>query len=191
MRFVTWNLKYSGWGHSPRRLEYLNSIEWDVLALQEVSRKAWHVFNEGGITEGGFYSLEGFGLEPPGRQPHGTALLARNGFTLDSPELVSGIPKLERALAAKLHGLSEPVTVASWHAPNASGEGRGVKMQGYQGITEWLNKVQGAVILGFDGNHWNPSTSLRPPEVLDSDYPWYPEESFFGTPRSQTARCLS
>jgi endonuclease/exonuclease/phosphatase family metal-dependent hydrolase len=180
MRFATWNLRYSGKAHSLMRLNFLKSIEWDVIALQEVSRTAWKAFVKEGLVESGFYTLEGFGLTPKGKRPYGVALLARNGFTLAEPELVPGLPIAERGLAAKVQGPVTPIAVASWHAPNTAGAGAKVKMQGYQGIIDWLGNVAGPLILGFDGNHWNRSTSLELEVVMDSNNPWYLENRFFG-----------
>ena len=59
LRFATWNLKYSDGKESFRRLDFLKSLEWDVIALQEVSSAAWQVFSENGLTEGGLLFARG------------------------------------------------------------------------------------------------------------------------------------
>ena len=93
LRFATWNLNYSDEGkESYRRLDFLKSLEWDVVALQEVSSEAWQVFSENGLTEGGFCSLEGFGVDS--QKAYGVALLVQNGFSLRDPELLPGNPRL-------------------------------------------------------------------------------------------------
>lgn len=180
LRFATWNLRYSGRDHSLLRANFLRNTDWDVIALQEVSKTAWEVLTAEDIAESGFYTLADFALEPAGSRPHGVAMLARNGFRLSDPRVLEGLPKTERALACTLNGLSEPVTVASWHAPNAAGEGVKVKMQGYQAITDWLQGLAGPVILGFDSNHWSVSTDLESPDVENKDSSFYLEKSFFG-----------
>jgi hypothetical protein len=161
-------------------VDFLNSREWDVVALQEVSRHAWEVITERGIAESSVYALDFFETAPLSKRHHGAALLARSGFQLSTPKLVLGLPKAERALVARTTVGDMPVTVASWHAPNAAGEGVATKMQGYRGIVEWLAMVNGPIVLGFDGNHWNLSAALEPSSVPESNDPWLLENQFFG-----------
>jgi exonuclease III len=174
----------AGAGHTMRRLELLKSIEWDVLALQEVSPAAWTVLANSQLAEHAYYSLQTFNSTPNGQQPHGVALLARSGLQLSHPELIPGLSKPERGIAARLVGLHIVVTVARWHAPNAAGEGVAVKMQGYRGITNWLNAKDASLILGLDGNHWNPSVELAPPPIPIDTNRWLPEVQFYAGNRS-------
>ncbi len=180
MRFATWNLRYCGKDQAQRRVDFLEGWDWDVIALQEVSGRAWDGITKSGIAESGYYALEGFGLTPQGRS-HGAALLARNGFWLSRSQLIPHLPKSERALAAVASVGDTAVTVASWHAPNAAGEGVTTKMKGYRGILDWLKGISGATILGFDGNHWNRSTNLEPKPVPDRNDRWLLENQFFGS----------
>ena len=139
LRVATWNLKYSATERSLRLLNYLKSTDWDLVALQEVSAKAWKDFQDDGIAAGGYYTLDGFGINPTGRMPRGAAILTRNGLTLSEPALIRGLPRAERALSAKVNGLSKVITFVSWHAPNKAGEGRDTKMKGYVAITKYIN----------------------------------------------------
>jgi len=180
LRFATWNLKASSWEHSRRRLEFLKSIDWDVIALQEVSEKAWTIFSEGGLTEGGLYTFEGFGLEKTSRS-HGVALLVQNGFSLSEPDLLPENSQIGRTLAAKLHGLQQTVNVLSWHAPNAASSGAAFKMSSYKTIIGWSNSVKGPTVIGLDGNHWNTSNELELNSVpYDETNPFLLESWFFG-----------
>ncbi len=120
------------------------------MPFQEVTPRAWEVISESGVAETSFYALDGFGIEPLGKYPHGVALLARNGFSLTEPRLIPGLPKAERALAARTSLENTVVKVAGWHAPNAAGEGRMTKRQGYLSILSWLDSVGGPVVLGLD-----------------------------------------
>lgn len=181
MRFASWNLKYCGAEETHRRMDFLNRSDWDVVALQEVSRRAWEVISESGIAQRSAYALEMFELTPLRKRHHGVALLTRNEFQLSTPKLIAGFPKAERALVARTIVGDTPVTVASWHAPNAAGEGVTTKMQGYRSIGEWLRVVSGPIILGFDGNHWNRSVDLELEYVPASDDPWLLENLFFGS----------
>ncbi len=180
MRFVTWNLNRSGAERARRQISFLNTVDWDVVVLQEVSRRAWGVIADSGLAESNFYALEGFEVTPAGKYTHGVALLARNGFRLSRPRLIPGLPKAERALAAEITVDDELVTVAGWHAPNAAGEGVVTKMQGYRGIVNWINTISGPIVLGFDSNHWSLSVDLEPPHVPSSKDRWLLENQFFG-----------
>ncbi len=181
MRFASWNIRYCGVEGARRRLDFLSSRDWDIVALQEVSRRAWDVITESGIAESWAYTLEMFEPTSIRKRHHGVALLARNGFRLSTFKLILGLPKAERALVARTTVGDTPVTVASWHAPNAAGEGVLTKMQGYRGIGDWLGTVTGPILLGFDGNHCNLSVDLDPQPVPASDDPWLLENLFFGS----------
>jgi endonuclease/exonuclease/phosphatase family metal-dependent hydrolase len=180
MRFATWNIDHPGMERAHHLARFLNSRDWDIVALQEVSRHAWEVITESGVAESSVYALEFFETTPLRKHHHGAALLARNGFHLSTPKLILGLPKAERALVARTTVGERTVTVASWHAPNAAGEGVTTKMQGYRGIIDWLGTVSGPMVLGFDGNHWNFSTDLELPSVPESNDPWFLENQFFG-----------
>lgn len=188
MWFVSWNVRYCGVEGARRRVDFLRGRHWDVVALQEVSRRAWDVIAESGIAESSAYALEFFETASPGKRHHGAALLARNGFQLLEPKLILGFPKAERAVVARTTVEGAPVTVASWHAPNAAGEGVATKMQGYRGIVDWLGTVGGPAVLGLDGNHWNRSVKLEPGHVPDSDDPWLLENRFFGANKPHKMR---
>jgi endonuclease/exonuclease/phosphatase family metal-dependent hydrolase len=188
MRFASWNLGYCGKEGARRRVEFLHNSDWDVVALQEVSRHAWVVFTESSLAESSACTLEMFEPPPPRKRQHGVALLSRNGFQLSPPKLLAGFPKAERALIARTTVGDTPVTVISWHAPNAAGEGVMTKMQGYRGIVGWLGTLSGPIILGFDGNHWNRSVDLEPEHVPASDDPWLLENLFFGSNRVHRLR---
>jgi exonuclease III len=179
LRVATWNLQYSAEERSLRLLNYLKSNDWDLVALQEVSRKAWKVFQEDGIADGGYFTLDGFGVEPSGHRHHGVAILARNGLSLYQPTLLDGLPKAERALSVKVKGLESPLTLVAWHAPNYAGEGLAVKMQAYRAISKYISTLEGPLILGFDGNHENLLTSIDPPDSTNPESQWYPENGFF------------
>lgn len=141
MRFATWNLNRSGAERARRQVNFLRNVEWDVVALQEVSRSAWSVIAGSGLAENSFYALEDFGVRPSGKNPHGVALLARNGFQLMKPGLIPDLPKVERALTAEAMVENEFTTIAGWHAPNAAGEGVVTKMRGYRRSSTGLPRL--------------------------------------------------
>jgi exonuclease III len=180
MRFATWNLNRPGAERARRQVSFLSNVDWDIVVLQEVTQRAWNIITGGSLAEDSFYALEGFGVTPSGKYPHGVALLTRNGFHLSKPRLIPGLPKAERALTAEIIVENELVTVAGWHAPNAAGEGVTTKMQGYRGIVNWLDNISGPTVFGFDSNHWSLSIDLDPPHVPNSKDRWLLENQFFG-----------
>src|SRR5262249_24759277 len=143
MRFATWNIMKAGANHTLRRMDLLRELAWDIIALQEVTPAAWTVLVDAHIAESCYYTLQAFDITPTGQQPHGVALLARTGLQLANPELIPNLLKPERGIAAQVAGLARSLTVTSWHAPNAAGEGVAVKMRGYRGMTDWLNGKTG------------------------------------------------
>ena len=102
MRVASWNLKYCGMEGALRRTEFLNRLDRDLLALYEVSRRAWDVITECGIAKSSAYALKVLETMPLGKRPHGAALLlARNDFRLSDPKLILGHPKAKPALVAR------------------------------------------------------------------------------------------
>lgn len=166
LRVASWNLKYSAEAHSWRRSDFLKSLDWDIALLQEVSPKAWKVFQQNGLAKGGLFTYDGFDLTLRGRTPRGVAILVRNGLSLGDPQLISGHPQPERILAACVTGFSKPFRVVSFHAPHAVGYGQKPKQKAYQGLMDWLSDIGDLVIVGFDGNIWNRSTDLDQPEFV-------------------------
>ena len=188
MRFATWNIKNTGKEHAYRRVQFLSDWPWDILALQEVSPTAWEIIRNSGLSESGIYTFDGFNLTPIGKRPHGVAILARHGYQLGEPRLISNLPKAERALTAITKTSDSYVNLISWHAPNAAGEGVEVKMQGYRGILNGLNALQGPTVMGFDANHWNLSIEIDVPFVPSDDNKWLLENQFFGSNGLHTLR---
>lgn len=181
VRIANWNLRYSAVAHTWRRIAYLQTFDWDILTLQEVSQKAWTEFKKSGLFESGYYTLEGFSLEPQGYRKHGVAILARHGLTLRQPRLIPGLPKQERALFVQVDGLATPLETISWHAPNAAGEGSKTKMQAYRALISWLTDKNNATVLGFDGNSWNITTNLERNMPTNTTDPYYEEGLFFSS----------
>lgn len=181
LRVATWNLRWNGGRRTvAAEAEFLEGHDWDVAMLQEVNVNAWAALEARGLTVGGAGAFDP-GLGPPGgRRPHGVALLVRNGLRLFDVEAVTGLPRPGRAIGAKLVGWQLPVSVCSWHAPNAAASGPAVKMQGYLGFLGWIARQRVATVVGFDSNHWEESTDLELLMPDDPSHRWYLEHRFFG-----------
>lgn len=180
MKVISWNIRYSSKDSTNRRVEHLKSLEWDLVALQEVSKPAWSVLSRSAIFSSGEFTLDAFGIRSPDRHTHGVAVISRNpDLGISSPQLLPGIPKVERGLSVKIDGLARPFKMVSWHAPNAASEGEPTKMKGYSGFTTWLESVDHPCIACFDGNHWNPGTSLDSPDPPKPGDKFFAESLFF------------
>jgi hypothetical protein len=186
LRVATWNLRWNGGNMAvEREVELLADRDWDVAMLQEVNPKAWAALAARGMTDGAVSAFDRRFPRLDGDHPHGVALLVRDGLQLIDPELVRGLPRPGRGIGATLSGWTVPVSVCSWHVPNAAQSGPAVKIQGYLGFLGWITTQRGATMVGFDSNHWDSnhweeSTELElawPAEPADG---WYLEQRFFG-----------
>jgi len=181
LNVVTWNLRWNaGRAAVEREAEILELCDWDVAMLQEVNQKAWAALSARGLTDGGVYALGSGMVEPTSWRSHGAALLVRNGIRLTAPELLTGLPVAGRGLGAVIDGWTIPVSVCSWHAPNAASSGPMVKMQGYQGFIDWIVRQEHATVVGFDSNHWEEHSNLDPEPGPGPEHGWSLEYEFFG-----------
>jgi len=115
-------MRYCAAEGAQRRVDFLSGREWDVVALQEVSQRAWEVITDSGIAESRAYTLEMFEPTPLRKRHHGVAPLARNGFRLSTPKLIVGLPKAERAsreYARRRHALVSEADIRSDEGPLA------------------------------------------------------------------------
>ncbi len=181
LKFATWNIlfKTRGIESSAAKVSFLKSLDWDVLALQEVTERQWADFREMELGQSYFHAFDFLPSQGRSSMAHGATLIARNGFVLDDCVLFDGLPKPERGVGAVISSNALRLNVASWHAPNASGDGVKTKMRGYQSFTDWLNAKSGPTITGFDSNHWERSCDLERPIVPDSDDPFLLENQTF------------
>jgi endonuclease/exonuclease/phosphatase family metal-dependent hydrolase len=181
LRVATWNVRWNGGQKTvAREAELLAATPWDVAMLQEVNLNAWQAFGACGLADGGVSAFDGSFIAPDGKRPHGVALLVRNGLRLTDAVAIAGLPRPGRGVGATLMGWEVPMSVASWHAPNAAASGPAIKMQGYLGFLGWIARQQGPTVAGFDANHWENSTELKLAMPVDPAHGWYLEHRFFG-----------
>lgn len=181
LKMATWNLRWNGSSATVQReIELLTHSDWDVAALQEVSPRAWAALEAAGLAAGAVSVFDGRVPSPDGTRPHGVALLVRNGLGLVEPAPVLGLPRPGRGVGATLTGWDVPVSVCSWHAPNAASSGPAIKMQGYLGFLGWIAQQRHATVAGFDSNHWEIGTDLELAWPDEPAHRWYLEHRFFG-----------
>ena len=186
---ATWNLKFNS--TPDRTLSYLQHARWDIACLQEVSGSASRVLERGedwtvvdGLTLGS-QELSSW------KRPHATAIVARNGWSLEDPGVVADIPTPGRGVKALARRDDDVLSVISWHAPNAAGEGVDTKMAGYRAVIAAIGATAGPLVVGLDSNHWSPSTDL---DLVDHDpeSPFAAENQFFsGDPQHRLRDALN
>ena len=174
-RFVTWNVDW--WRRRPQqvpRADFIAGFDADVVALQELSGAEAKVLRRSHRGPSIFSHEE---YEPATWGWMGCGLLLRDGVEVLHQGVVLGLPKPQRSLWARIRMPGDDeVTVVSWHAPNAAGDGVGVKMAAYRAMSAWLAE-QGPVVLGADLNTWSDRLDLQAPVEGD---PFFHEHAFVG-----------
>ena len=80
--------------------------------------------------------------------------------------MVADTPTAGRGVKALARRDDDVVSVISWHAPNAAGEGVETKMAGYRAVVTAIGATAGPLVVGLDSNHWSLSTDL---DLVDND----------------------
>lgn len=167
MEFVTWNVnvRESSASSLASKAEYLAAVEWDVAALQEVSPKMAGVLRE--LAGSMVY------LADPGDR-YGSALLARNGVTLEDAGVVPDLPVPSRGVAAEIQIQGRSVTVGSWHPPNAAKRvDKPAKQAAYTAFNRWACSRAQPLLVGADANHGALWTRIAdfPDSAFRLDFP--------------------
>jgi hypothetical protein len=149
IRFATWNLSHQG--PKEPKVDFLNSQEWDLLALQEVTPAIASVIRDANVAEEFKYpeDLRGDTLA--------SALLARDGLSLDQVSLIADVPRPRRGIHAHATRGDVDFEVLSWHAPHGVGDdNQQRKRAGYGAFIAWVDAQTGPLLVGADANHGLP-----------------------------------
>ena len=169
MRVVFWNVAVGG----DRRLGLLERLDADVLLLAEVSPASARSWTQ--RWQGRYHCAAGLELIGSEQQrPRGAMIASR--WPLTAPRVVAGLPRPERGLIAETSHPAGPLALLAWSAPNAAGDGRQAKQQGYAAVTAELAALPAPVIAGVDTNTWEDTPLGSPPPEDDPD--WAPEQQF-------------
>jgi hypothetical protein len=104
--------------------------------------------------------------------------------------VVADTPTPGRGVKSLARRDDDVVSVISWHAPNAAGEGVETKMAGYRAVVTAIGATAGPLVVGLDSNHWSLSTVL---DLVDHDAnsPFAFENQFFsGDPQHRLRDAL-
>lgn len=182
---ATWNIEQR---NSPEHvLEYLRGAKWDIACLQEARDRTVEALR----ADAGWQTVDWRQVMPAdeklGEHPHGAAILARNGWSIEHPRLLPNDAFAGRGVIAQLVRGDRGITVLSWHSAHGAAkdrretdeDGRKRKMRGYEALGASLKELTGPVVLGFDANHHNTRTELTPADPPGSADPFVEQHRFF------------
>jgi len=166
-RAVSWNLNW--WNKRERALaptDLIRRYDADVVMLQEVSGRDLQRSHDGpsvfsqDVHPGANWGWMGCGL------------LLRPGTEIIESGVVTGLPKPQRSIWARiiLPGETVELTVVSWHAPNRAGDGLEVKMAAFEVMAEWLHRAARPVCIGADLNTWDDRVDLEMPDPAEEHF---------------------
>lgn len=174
LRFVSWNIHGR---HRPQMASLLQTVEGDLVALQEVTAKAYRVLVATRLFDWSAFSLD---LRPPrplegkGRRL-GCALFGKAAFPLKAQWLLEDAPLPERTLIVEVDAPTRPLTVCSFHAPpGVTWKER--KPQSLVALARWLSYYPGSILVGMDAN--TPKTDH--PDITQNEWWWKEEPLLLG-----------
>lgn len=175
-RVATWNLDW--WGRFERRKspwDLIKKAAADVFALQEVRGSEIDDVRSQHAGE----TLFSHEIYPRATlRWMGCGLLLAEGAQLLEKGVILDLPKPQRGLWARVDLPGQgPLTIVSWHAPNAAGDTRKVKMRAYEVMADWLADAEPPLVLGADLNTWIDPVELLKAEPSD---PYFEESAFVG-----------
>jgi endonuclease/exonuclease/phosphatase family metal-dependent hydrolase len=149
LKFVDWNL--NGFTGVDRKLEFLAATNWDVCALQEVTRESYDALEASGV----FSSLSCAHHHMPalaGKPPRYYAAIGTRGrFNLSDPGILRDMPSPERTLVATIDSGDQAFVAASLAAPPGV-RWKVAKVRQVDRIAAWLHDRTQPVVLGMDAN---------------------------------------
>lgn len=147
MRVALWDVRVGG-DRKPAVLERTQADVLLLLGVSAASAASWSAQWQGRFHCADALSRTG----SPQQRPHGAMIASR--WPITSVETFTELPKPERALIAVVETPSRPLTLISWGAPNATGEGRDSKEGAYALMASVLAERDGPIIVGVDTNAW-------------------------------------
>lgn len=175
IRFVSWNIHMKN--HIKPLVELLHGISADLVALQEVTVRAYQQLAESKMFAWSTFSLD---LRPPqanedlGRRL-GCALLGQASFHYKSSFLLEEAPLPERALITEVETLTGPLTLCSFHTPPGA-TWKEKKPESLVALAKWLANRQTRVIVGMDAN----APKSDRPDIEQNEWFWEKEPLMLG-----------
>lgn len=185
MTVATWNLWHVVGPH--RVLPYLESARWDIVCLQEMNKRVRLGIQELVQTKG-WHFVDGLELgwerewsqHGPRARPHAAGIVARDGWQLEDPALIEGMPLLGRAVSATARKGDANFGVISWHADHTKLGDPTLKMKSYDALIEAIDSFgEVPLVAGIDSNHATNEVEWELPLPPSSDDLWEIENRFF------------
>ncbi len=174
LRFVSWNIHGV---YRPHMASLLQAVEGDLVALQEVTVKAYRALVATKLFDWSAFSLD---LRPPqpleGKGRHlGCAIFGKAAFPLRTQWLLEEAPLPERTLIGEVDAPTQPLTICSFHAPPGV-RWKERKPQSLVALARWLSCHQGPILVGMDANA--PRTDH--PDITQNEWWWKEEPLLLG-----------
>jgi exonuclease III len=175
LRFASWNVNYRRF--AAQHLAVLQSVQPDVIALQEVSPKFHHSMTEAGMFGCSLFSLQLLPAQNLGTKARriGCSIFAREPFSLTSGSVLDGLAFPERSLVASVEAKSLRFTACSFHTPPGS-NWDAIKPQTLETLARWLACQATLLVVGIDANA--PKTDH--PDIHRNEWWWDSEPYMLG-----------
>jgi exonuclease III len=178
VRLASWNVNNRLLRDS--HVEFLRTLECDVLALQEVAPGFYSALSQTGLFTCHSYSLT---LRPPDAgEPKarrlGCAIFARQPLEFSTESILQRLPFPERSLIVELRAPTTAFTVCSFHTPPGASWGE-LKPRSHRVLVEWLRTQNARCILAIDANA--PKTDH--PDITKNEWWWEYEPRLLGSSR--------
>lgn len=168
---MLWDVRVGG----PRRLPLIERVDADIVLLLGVSGSSGRAWSGRWSDNARYHTAIGLPLSPsPQQRPHGAMIASR--WPLREAYVLEGLPRPERGVIAEVDHPDGLLRVVSWGTPNAAGDGREAKQAAYRRMGEFLQRLDGPVIVGVDTNTWGDPPSPDAPAPVDPD--WIHEHQF-------------
>lgn len=170
LKFATWNVNNRVF--KPSHVEFLRSLQPDLLALQEISAGFHAALMQSGVFGWGVSSLA---LRPAGAgetagRKLGCSIFGKAGLQLQASALVPGVALPERTLVVQLRSADAEFSACSFHVPPGV-SWKEIKPQTMCALADYLAQLPGHVIVGIDAN----SPKLDHPKHCENVWWWTDE----------------
>lgn len=160
LRVLFWDVRNGG----DRKLALIERIDADVVLLLAVSRTSARNWSQ--RWHGHYHCAAALDTVTTNqKRPHGAMIASR--WPLQQAEPITELSRPERGLIATTDLDGRPLTLISWGAPNAAGEGYPTKMAAYRHMTSLLARIGHTTILGVDTNSRYDPPDPAAPEQAD------------------------
>lgn len=174
LTFASWNVNNRLLRTS--HLDFLQMIDPDILALQEVSPKFFKSLSESHLFENSSYSLDlQFNKGEKRSRQLGCALFVKRPLLTSDSWLLDSLPFPERALFARVTAPNFLLTTCSFHTPPGA-SWKELKPKSHSLFAEWLQSQNSRFVFGIDAN----APKIDHPDFDQNQWWWKAEPLLLG-----------